>query len=71
MQDFGKLLMILGLTAAGIGLLLWLGVGKSWLGRMPGDIAVQKPNFSFYFPITTCIIISVILTLIFWLFRPR
>jgi len=68
-QEFGKLLMILGLALAGVGLLLWLGVGKSWLGRLPGDIAVQKPGFSFYFPLTTCIIISIVLTLLFWLFR--
>ena len=69
MQDLGKLLMVLGLALVGVGLLLWLGIGKSWLGRLPGDIAVQKPGFSFYFPITTCIVISLILTLIFWLFR--
>ena len=69
MQDFGKLLMVLGLALATAGFLLWLGVGKSWLGRLPGDIAVQKPGFSFYFPLTTCIVISLILTLIFWFLR--
>ena len=69
MQDLGKMLMVLGLALAAAGFLLWLGVGKSWLGRLPGDIAVQKPGFSFYFPLTTCIVISLILTLIFWLLR--
>ena len=69
MQDLGKLLMVLGLALATAGFLLWLGVGKSWLGRLPGDIAVQKPGFSFYFPLTTCIVISLILTLIFWFLR--
>jgi hypothetical protein len=69
MQDLGKMLMVLGLVLAGVGALLWLGIGKSWLGKLPGDVAVQKGNFSFYFPITTCIVVSIILTLIFWLFR--
>ena len=69
MQDFGKVLMILGLTLAGAGFLLWMGVGKGWLGKLPGDIAVQKGNFSFYFPITTCVVISIILTLVLWLLR--
>ena len=69
MQDLGKMLMVLGLALAAAGFLLWLGVGKSWLGRLPGDIAVQKPGFSFYFPLTTCIVISLILTLIFWFLR--
>lgn len=69
MQEFGKLLMILGFGLAGIGLLLWLGVGRSWLGKLPGDVSIQKDGFSLYFPITTCIVISIILTLIAWLFR--
>lgn len=69
MQDLGKMLMVLGLALAGVGLLLWLGVGKNWLGRLPGDIQIQRDGFSFYFPVTTCIVISLILTLIFWLLR--
>lgn len=69
MHELGKLLMVLGLALAGVGLLLWLGVGKSWLGRLPGDIAVQKESYSFYFPITTCIVISLVLTLIMWLMK--
>jgi hypothetical protein len=39
------------------------------LGRLPGDIAIQRQNFSFYFPVATCLAISVVLTLLFWLFR--
>lgn len=62
----GRLLVLVGLGIAGIGLLVMLGLP---LGRLPGDIAVKRDNFSFYFPITTSIILSIILTLILALFR--
>ena len=69
MNEAGKFLVIAGLIVAIIGALLWSGFGKTWLGRLPGDIHVSKGNFTFYFPIVTCIIASVILTFIMWLFR--
>jgi membrane protein implicated in regulation of membrane protease activity len=69
MQEIGKALFIIGLLLAAAGFFLWKIGGRLPLGKLPGDIAIQKPNFSFYFPITTCIIISVVLTLILWLFR--
>ncbi|MCF7668560.1 MAG: DUF2905 domain-containing protein [Verrucomicrobia bacterium] len=69
MQEFGKILIIIGLIIAGIGLLIWSGFGKGWLGQLPGDIAIDKGNFKFYFPITTCILISIILSFLFWLFK--
>jgi uncharacterized membrane protein YidH (DUF202 family) len=69
MNELGKFLIIAGLIIAGIGALLWWGIDKSGLGRLPGDIHYTKGNFTFYFPIVTCIIISIILTLVFWLFR--
>ena len=69
MNDLGKLLVIVGLVIAAVGVLLWCGVGKGWLGRLPGDINYSKGDFSFQFPIVTCVIISVILTLVLWLFR--
>jgi uncharacterized protein YybS (DUF2232 family) len=69
MQDLGKLLVIGGLVAVSVGALLWSGVGKSWLGRLPGDIHYSKGNLNFHFPIVTCLLISVILTLVMWLFR--
>ena len=69
MHDIGKILFVVGLVIAGVGLLLWLGIGRGWLGRLPGDIHYSKGNFSFYFPIVTCLIISAILTLLMWLFR--
>jgi hypothetical protein len=69
MNDLGKFLVIVGLVVVGIGLLLWSGLGKGWFGRLPGDIHYSKGNFSFHFPIVTCILLSLVLSLIFWLFR--
>ena len=63
-----KALIILGLLLVVIGL-AWPWLGKLPLGRLPGDIVVSRDNFRFYFPLTTMIIISVLLSLIFWLFR--
>jgi hypothetical protein len=65
----GKFLVITGLAIAVIGLLLLLSPKIPWLGRLPGDIAIVKERFSFYFPITTCIIVSIILTILFYLLR--
>ncbi len=61
--------MIFGGAIALIGLALWSGVGAGWLGRLPGDIRIERGNSAFYFPIVTCIIISIVLSLIFSLFR--
>ena len=69
MNQVGKLLFFAGLLLAGLGALLWSGIGKNWLGRLPGDIHYSKGNFSFYFPIVTCLLISLVLTIILWLFR--
>jgi len=69
MQEIGKLLCVIGIVLAVVGFFLWKFGGKLPLGKLPGDIAIQKPNYSFYFPITTCIIISIVLTLIMWLLR--
>lgn len=63
-----KTLITIGIVLVVLGL-LWPWIQKLNLGRLPGDIVVQKENFSFYFPIVTSIVISIILTLIFWLFR--
>jgi uncharacterized protein YybS (DUF2232 family) len=69
MNDFDKFLVIAGLLIAAIGALLWAGFGKGWLGRLPGDVNYSKGDFSFHFPIVTCLLISVVLTLLMWLFR--
>ena len=67
--ELGKFLMILGVVIVILGLLLWSGIGTGWLGRLPGDIRIERGNSVFYFPIVTCIIISIVLSLIFSLFR--
>jgi uncharacterized protein YybS (DUF2232 family) len=69
MTDLGKLLVIVGLLVAAAGAVLWSGVGRTWLGRLPGDIHYSRGHFSFYFPVVTCLLISAILTLLLWLFR--
>ena len=62
----GKALVVVGLVVAGLGALMMLGVP---LGRLPGDFAVRRGNFSFYFPLATSIILSILLTLLFSFFR--
>jgi hypothetical protein len=62
----GKVLVVLGLGIAGLGLLIMLGAP---IGRLPGDIYVKRDGFSFYFPLTTSIVLSIILTLVFSFFR--
>jgi hypothetical protein len=69
MPEIGKLLIILGAVMVLLGLALWSGFGAGWLGRLPGDIRIERGHSAFYFPIVTCIIISVVLSLIFSLFR--
>lgn len=69
MPELGKLLVILGVALAAVGAMLWSGIGKGWLGRLPGDIHYLRGNFSFYFPIVTCILLSIILTALLRLFR--
>lgn len=69
MPELGKLLVVFGLVLAGVGALLWSGVGRNWLGRLPGDIHYSRGNFSFYFPIVTCLLLSIVLTLILRSFR--
>jgi len=68
MQEIGKVLVVLG-TVLLLGLVLWSGFGAGWLGRLPGDIRVQRGNFGFYFPIVTCIILSILVSLILSFFR--
>jgi len=65
----GKLLILLGVFIILIGFLLLMGDKIPWIGRLPGDILIRKKNFTFYFPFATSILISIILTLLFKLFR--
>ena len=69
MHELGKAICILGIVLAGIGAILWKTGGLGGLGRLPGDIFIQKGNATFSFPIVTCLLVSIVLTLIMWLFR--
>jgi len=69
MGGLGRLLIITGLAITAIGVVVVLGAKIPWLGKLPGDIVIQRPFFRFYFPLTTCILISIILTVILYLFR--
>jgi uncharacterized membrane protein YidH (DUF202 family) len=65
LSALGKLLILLGVFIILMGLLLLMGEKIPWIGRLPGDILIKKEKFTFYFPIATSILISIILTLIF------
>ena len=65
------MLVIIGLVLAAVGAFMWSGLGKGWFGRLPGDIHYERNNFSFHFPIVTCLLISAVLTILFWIFRKH
>jgi hypothetical protein len=73
MRDLGKMLLGFGTLVVLLGLILVVAGNLSgkvpWLGRLPGDIHIQRGNWSFYFPLATCLVISIVLTLLFSLFR--
>jgi hypothetical protein len=69
MSDFGKILVFFGLILVGLGLILLFVPKIPWLGKLPGDITIKRENFTFYFPLATSILISVLLTILFSLFR--
>lgn len=70
-HSIGRFLIIIGILCAVIGGILLLSPRIPWLGKLPGDILIQKKNFTFYFPIATSIVLSIILTLIVWLIGRR
>jgi membrane protein implicated in regulation of membrane protease activity len=65
----GRLLIILGVVLILADLLLTYGGRIPWLGKLPGDIRIERENFSFYFPLATSLLVSLLLSLLFWLFR--
>jgi hypothetical protein len=71
MSSLGRLFLIFGLVLAVFGGLLMLSGKIPWLGRLPGDLYIQKKGFSFYFPLTTSIILSIILSLVLMILRRR
>jgi len=68
---FGKFLIIAGIIIVIVGILVYLSPKIPYLGKLPGDIRIEKENFRFYFPLTTSIILSILLTLILNLFLRR
>jgi uncharacterized protein YybS (DUF2232 family) len=69
MEGIGKLLVLVGVIFVLVGAALWAGFGKGWLGRLPGDISIEKGGSTFYFPIVTCLLISIVLSLLLNIFR--
>jgi hypothetical protein len=69
MSDLARFLIIAGVVLVVVGVVLLLAPKLPWLGKLPGDFTWQRGNFTFYFPLGTCILLSVILTLILYLFR--
>jgi len=63
--QMARFLIVLGLILLVIGL-LWPYLRRIGLGRLPGDIVIERDNFAFYFPLTTCLLISLLLSLVFW-----
>jgi thiosulfate reductase cytochrome b subunit len=68
-MHFGKILIIIGLILVLAGLLYLYGSKIPFLGKLPGDIRIERENFSFYLPVGTCLLISALLSLILWLFK--
>ena len=69
MAGLGKILIYLGLVLVVIGVVLVLAGRLPWLGRLPGDISIERDNFTFYFPLATSILISLILSLVLYFLR--
>ena len=66
---FGWMLLVLGLVIAGVGLVWILAPSIPWLGSLPGDIRIERENVRFYFPLVTCLLLSLLLSLIVWVIR--
>jgi hypothetical protein len=68
MPDLGRTLVVLGIAVAVVGLVLMVAPSIPWLGKLPGDVHVRGERFTFYFPIVTCLVVSVVLSVIMNLF---
>jgi DUF2905 family protein len=71
MADLGRMLIVLGVVVAVVGVVLVLFGRVPWIGRLPGDIHVQRGNWTFYVPLGTSILVSILLTLVLWLIGRR
>jgi hypothetical protein len=71
MRELGRLFFVIGIVFIIVGVVFWTKVRIPFLGKLPGDIVIKKENYTFYFPVVTCLLISLIITLIFWLLGKR
>ncbi|MBO0696370.1 MAG: DUF2905 domain-containing protein [Verrucomicrobia bacterium] len=69
MRELGKFVAVAGVIMTLVGLVMWSGFAPKWLGRLPGDIRIEREHSAIYFPIVTCIILSILLSLLFSIFR--
>lgn len=69
MKYAGAVLIMSGIVVVLVGALLYCGCNLSWLGKLPGDIRVVRPGYSFYFPITTSLVVSAVISLVLFLMR--
>ncbi len=69
MRELGKVVAVTGVIITLLGLVMWSGFAPKWLGRLPGDIRIEREHSAFYFPIVTCIILSILLSLLLSIFR--
>jgi len=69
--EIGKTLMVFGLALAGLGALLVLAHKMPFLGKLPGDIHIQRRNFTFYFPLATSLLVSLLVSFLMWLWSKR
>ena len=71
LDDLGKVLIGFGLLIVLLGVVLLVAGRVPWLGRLPGDIYVRRGNWAFYFPLATSLVVSAVLTLVFWILNRR
>ncbi len=67
LQPLGRALIFFGVILTGFGLVLLIAPKIPWIGRLPGDILIRRDNFSFYFPLTSCLLASVLLSALLWI----
>jgi hypothetical protein len=67
--QFGKLLIVAGVLLVALGIVVMFRPNIPWLGHLPGDIVIERRNTRIYFPVVTCLIVSVVMSLVMWLFR--
>jgi len=69
MRELGRFVVMIGIIMTLVGVIMWSGFAPKWLGRLPGDIRIEREHSAFYFPIVTCIILSIVLSLLLSIFR--